>query len=298
MKAGAVNRPTQIRVRFRKMKFAFEDRGFDKYWSGGSPFKSLFWSALSASFPPGEKFFIDAVRAFKDEMADDPEQSEEIREFCKQEGHHTYQHIKFNDMNREHGLDIDTCQRRYARVLDLGREKLSPMGMLAASMALEHFTAGFANQYLTNPKMSDGADPGVRDLWAWHAAEEAEHKATCFDVYERMGGGYWRRAIIMPGAWLRLVRITLWNVFTLLRHERQLHNLPDIAKGLWYLFGWRGLISSMLPQFFAYFRPNYHPWDMDNSHLVDQWQATNSQHILNEPLPAPGGNGASAPSVA
>lgn len=278
-------RPEDVKVKFRRMKFDFEDRGFDKFWAGGSPFKSLFWSALSASFPPGEKYFIDSARAFKKDVADDPQLTEEISEFCKQEGHHTYQHIKFNDANRGHGLDMDTCQARYARPLDRSRERLDPMEMLAVSMALEHFTAGFAKQYLNNPKMSEGADPGVRALWAWHAAEEAEHKATCFDLYQRMGGGYFRRVIVMPAAWFLLVAITVRNVLTLLRKERQLHNVPDIAGGLWYLFGWRGLISSMLPQFFAYFRPGYHPWAVDDSGLIARWQAANAQYIVNQSEP-------------
>lgn len=278
-------RPAHVKVHYRRMQFQFEEKGFDKYWAG-SPFISLFWSGLSASFPPGEKFFIDSARALKSRVEDDPELVEEIEEFCKQEGHHTFQHNKFNDINRRHGLDIDTCQARYTRALDRARAQLDPMGMLSASMALEHFTSAFATQYLTKPHLSEGIDPAVRALWAWHAAEEAEHKATCYDLYVRLGGGYLQRVLLMPGAWFLLVWITLRNLFMLLGKEGRLSNLGDMAKGFWYLLGWNGLISSMVPHFFAYFRPGYHPWRKDDSALIADWTASNSQYIVTKPVAA------------
>ena len=41
-------RPEGVQVTYRRMKFDFEDQGFERYWHSGSPFKSLFWSQLSA----------------------------------------------------------------------------------------------------------------------------------------------------------------------------------------------------------------------------------------------------------
>ena len=58
----AIRRPEGLKVTYRRMKFPFEDAGFDRYWFG-SPFVSLFWSQLSTAFEPGEKFFINICRA-------------------------------------------------------------------------------------------------------------------------------------------------------------------------------------------------------------------------------------------
>src|SRR5262245_53529290 len=100
-------RPEQVRVTYRRMKFPFEDTGFQRYWHAGSPSKSLFWSQLSTAFEAGEKFFIDSARALKGHIRDEA-LLDEYNEFCKQEGHHTFQHVKFDRMNAALGLDIDT----------------------------------------------------------------------------------------------------------------------------------------------------------------------------------------------
>src|SRR5262245_62128825 len=99
------------------MQFAFERTGFDRYWLAGSAFKSLFWSQLSTSFQAGEKFFIDSARALK-QCVDDEALLAEMAEFCKQEGHHSHQHLKFDRMNAAMGIDVESCRERFDRSLD------------------------------------------------------------------------------------------------------------------------------------------------------------------------------------
>lgn len=274
----SIRRPDGVKVRYRKMRFDFED-GFDRYWHGGSPFRSLFWSQLSTAFEPGEKFFIDSARALKDQI-DDPALYEEILEFCKQEGHHTAQHLKFDRMNAAMGIDVDGCRARYARILDRARDNLDPMEMLAATAALEHFTAGLADIFMRDPHLTEGADPKVLALWAWHAAEEAEHKATCYDLYRELGGSYFKRAITMPASWFLILYAAVINTFVLLWKDGKLFT-RDTAKGLWYLFGWRGFVSGMWRPFLQYFAPRFHPWKTDNSAGIAAWQADNARYIQN-----------------
>lgn len=283
MTAGAhpqsIRRPEGLKVTYRRMKFPFEDAGFNRYWFDGSPFLSLFWSQLSTAFEPGEKFFIDSARALKDQIKD-PALVDEIQEFCKQEGHHTAQHLKFDRMNEAHGIDVKGCRDRYKWVLDRARKNMEPMEMLAATCALEHFTSGFAEQYFDKPHLSDRGDPNVIALWAWHAAEEAEHKATCYDIYQQLGGGYFDRVTIMIGAWFLILSVAIINTHILLWRDKKLFS-RDTLKGYWYLFGRGGLLSSMLPTFFDYFRPRFHPWQHNNSQDLRNWEAQNQQYIVN-----------------
>ena len=272
------HRPESVHVTYRRMRFDFEQTGFPKYWHDGSPFISLFWDAMSTAFPPGEKFFIDSAREARGLISDEA-LLQEIASFCQQEGHHTFQHRKFNRMVGEQGFDVQRLEARFARPLNKVRAKASVETMLAVTMALEHFTAGFAQEYLGNPAITRGADPNVMALWSWHAVEEAEHKATCYDVYERLGGGYVRRVVTMPIAWLLLVGITLRNTFDLLQQDGQMRNLSDIGRGIKYLLGGRGLITRMLPRFFAYFRPGFHPWRYDDSALANGWLTDNARYI-------------------
>jgi hypothetical protein len=272
-----LRRPEGVQVTYRRVHFPFEDNGFDRYWHGGSPFRSLFWSQLSTSFDAGEKFFIDAARAAKGHI-EDPALLEELNEFCKQEGHHTYQHLKFDRMNAALGLDMARCERRYGWILGRARGRLDPMGMLAVTVALEHFTAGFAELHFARPELSEGADPNVIALWNWHAAEETEHKATCYDIYRAAGGGYWRRVTALPAAWAIILSISLINTFSLLRRDNELFTRDTLA-GLRYLFGRRGMVTGLLPTFFEYFSPRFHPWKRDNSENIASW-VDNSQSYL------------------
>lgn len=273
----ADDRPDGVHVTFRKMRFAFEDTGFEAHWHG-SPFVSHFWSALSQAFAPGERFFIDAVRHWKEQI-DDPALLEEIDEFSRQESHHTLQHRKFNRMVGELGYDVKKLEARYAALLDLTRRHGDPMRMLSVTMALEHFTAGFAHRYLSDPSVAEGANPDVVALWAWHAAEEAEHKSTAFDVFEAVGGTYFERVSTLGPSWALILGITLWNVFDMLRQDGRLLELSDNWHGLRYLFGRRGLVTGMLPGFFRYLSPRFRPWDEDDSELIDRWEQANADFI-------------------
>jgi len=275
-------RPDGIKVTYRRMQFDFE-QGFDRYWHGGSPFMSLFWTQLSTAFQPGEQFFIDSARALKGELKD-PRLNEELSEFCKQEGHHTAQHLKFDRMNAAMGIDVDGCRKRYTRALDRTRKMVNPMEMLAVTCALEHFTAGFAERFFRSPEFSERADPKVTALWAWHAAEELEHKATCHDVYKAAGGGWFKRVLVMPGAWFLIMMISMVNTFALLWKDKKLFQVKDVAKGLWSLFGWKGLVSGMLPAFLQYYRFDFHPWQGDNSGDIARWKAENSRYIQMKPV--------------
>jgi predicted metal-dependent hydrolase len=263
------------------MKFEFEDKGFERYWHGGSPFKSLFWSQLSAAFEPGETFFIDSARALRKQI-DNPELLAEMQEFCRQEGHHTAQHIKFNRMNAALGVDIDMCRQRYERILNRARLKLDPMQMLAATVALEHFTACFADQFFKNPQLSEGGDPKVVALWAWHAAEESEHRATCYDIYRACNGKYPMRVISLIGSWLLILYASLVNTAILLHRDGKLFT-RDTLSGLRYLFGRRGLITGLAPAFFAFLKPSFHPWKGADGHDITKWKLENQKYVQNLP---------------
>ena len=277
-------RPEGVQVTYRRMKFDFEETGFDRYWHSGSAFKSLFWTQLSTAFEPGELFFIDSARAMRKQI-DDPQLLAELAEFCRQEGHHTAQHTKFDRMNAAMGLEIARCKKRYAWCLGRARRLLSPMDKLATTVALEHFTSCFAEQYFGRPEISEGADPRVLALWGWHAAEESEHRATCFDIYKLQGGSYPQRIRALIGSWSTILVISLMNTFTLLRKDDKLFTRDTLA-GLGYLFGRRGVVTGLLPAFFAYFNPRFHPWRGANGDEIAQWQAQNARYIKDAPSAA------------
>ena len=68
---------------------------------------------------------------------------------------------------------------------------------LAATCALEHFTAILAELLFANEELRAQMEPEMRRLWLWHAIEETEHKAVAFDMYQAVGGTYPLRVLVM-----------------------------------------------------------------------------------------------------
>src|SRR5213078_5280148 len=108
------------------------------------------------------------------------------------------EHRAFNDRLDQLGYPTKTFERFTKKGL-AGRERLlSPKSNLAATAALEHFTATLAELVLTSEETRElfGHDE-VRNLFLWHALEESEHKAVAFDVYKAAGGSERTRVLTM-----------------------------------------------------------------------------------------------------
>src|SRR5688572_6693590 len=119
------------------MNFPLEASALPKYWYAESPAITHFFNALSAVFPDGEQYFIDAVRAFENELRD-PTLKAQVREFTRQEGHHTYHHRHFNRLQEALGVSMDRCASIGKSILDRSRRRDSPQLQLAMTAAFEH----------------------------------------------------------------------------------------------------------------------------------------------------------------
>jgi predicted metal-dependent hydrolase len=278
--SSRIRRPAGVVVTSRRMKFDFEERGFARDWLGGSLFKSMFWSQLSTAFAKGEGFFVASARGVRDRI-DDPRLRSELDEFCRQEGHHTAQHLKFDRINTQLGVDVAACRAHHERNIDLAIAQTDPLVRLAVTAALEHLTACLAQQLLSNPNVMKGADPNVSALWLWHAAEELEHSATCFDLYEQAGGTYEMRVRALLLTWPAIVWTSLKNTLYLVAREGQLYSM-DTLRGLSYLFGPKGVVTGLLPAFLAYCRSSYHPWKHADGTEIAQWEAKNRRFIARD----------------
>ena len=266
---SASRKPGHVSLTVRRVKFDYEDgRGFERYWHRGSPFTTNFYVVLSSVFPGGEAFFIESVRAVKDQVQD-PELRKEVEIFCRQEGHHAHHHALFDRINRDHGFAVDTCHRVVEGVFRVVRRFFNDHHKLALTVALEHMTANASNYLLADPQVMRGANPKVAALWFWHCAEELEHKSTAFDVFQAVGGSYWTRmaqwglaVIVFPSVLLGLLAFLLWK-------DRKALSARDFVHGLGFLFGYpRGFFTNMVPAGVSYLSPRFHPWDEDNSHLL------------------------------
>jgi len=242
-------------------------------WLDDNPFLTAFFNAMSIAFPVGEKFFIDAVRHYADRITD-PALKADIQGFCGQEGFHRREHQRYNEtLCAARGYDLDALEGTLTRRLRWAQKNLSPLKNLAVTVAIEHFTAVLAEILLRQGSILDSADPAMRALWRWHAAEELEHKTVAFDVYRAVGGSEALRRGVMRRASVFLAFELTRALVTILRRDGQLFNVALWRRGLASLFGKQGVFSGAWPLYKAFYAEGFHPDHQDTSELLVQWAA-------------------------
>ena len=259
-----------VPVQVRRMHFDLE--AAPRYWHSGSPFLTHFFTAMSLFFPAGEKFFIDSVRNFEDQITD-PVLREQVRGFTGQEAQHSHHHRVYDRLMTRHGVPVTRYEGWIESILQLVRRWLPKKAQLAMTITLEHFTAVVANLLLTDPKFTEGMDPNVRPLWLWHAVEETEHKAVAYDVYQQVSGSYWLRALMMARIMIGFpFGITFFQLL-LLAGDGKLGGLRDITKGIRFVWGKGGWVRAIAPELMDFYRRDFHPWQKDNRELIEAWKS-------------------------
>lgn len=264
--------PDDLTITVRDERF---NRGTNpRRWWAGEPFGTAWHNALSATFPRGEAFFIEAVKAHREGA--DAKLDAEIRAFVRQEINHTREHIAFNRLAEDAGYDIKAIDTRVAEMLALTKDRPA-IANLAVTMALEHYTAMMAAEFLENPAHFADADAEVRDMWRWHAAEEIEHKGVAFDTWNHATrdwtpGKRWRvRSLVMVSVTARFFKNRWTDSLELLAQD-------GITgwKAKWGLFKYLtvspGIVRRIFPAWLAYFKPGFHPWDHDDRELIKLYE--------------------------
>jgi predicted metal-dependent hydrolase len=252
-------------------------QGFGRHWLGGDPYRTALFNALSMSFPLGEQMFIDSLRAIPPEAIADPALAAQIRDFIGQEASHRFVHAQYNAHLVRQGLHYARGPVLAARIAQVS--KLPVFVRVGITCALEHYTAMLADGLLRHPAWLDGAEPHMRILWEWHAAEETEHKSVAFDAYQAIHGGYLPRVL----TYLQ-VSILFW-IDTFVQTTHNLHRDGTLwqvrtwKSGLRTWFGGSGLAWHFLRPALAYFRPAFHPWQHANVELAKQWLARNDTSL-------------------
>src|SRR5688572_21430286 len=133
----AIPRPAALTITPRDRRFGAAASP-DRLWHGGRVEATAIYHALSTTFPKGEAFFVESVRAFREGAP--PQLAEDIKAFTTQEVIHSREHDRFNRRAEEAGYDLALLDERVEMRLGIGRGR-PPVVNLAATMALEHFTA-------------------------------------------------------------------------------------------------------------------------------------------------------------
>jgi len=264
-----IQTPATISIKPTRMDFSFDAEKVPDHWAFDDAFATHFMGTLSSFFPVGERFFVDSVRALREHAGD----QKAVSGFIGQEAMHSLEHVSMNNMLEAKGLPALRAEKGALFLLDTARRFLGPRQQLAATVALEHFTAIIANRLLTDTDLMNNLSDEMRPIWMWHAIEETEHKAVAYDLYlDVPGSNYAERVAIQVAASAILAATTAFYLVQFMHRDRQLLNLKSWAFGLNKLFGRQGIISGFAGEYFDFFKRDFHPWEHENSALVAYWR--------------------------
>ena len=265
---------TQPAITPRDRRFGRE-AGTPRLWHGGRVEATAIYNALSTTFPKGEAFFVESVRAFRDGTP--PKLADEIKAFTTQEAIHSREHDAFNKRASKAGYDLSKLEARVEKRLELTKGR-PPIVSLAATMALEHFNAILAHELLSDPRHLAGAHRQAAELWRWHACEEIEHKGVAYDTWLHATKGWsrWKRwsvkAKIMLIITEHFVVDRTAGALELMRQDGAT-GVRAWARLLTYLWVRPGMFRKIAGAWLSFFRPGFHPWNVDDRHLLAAYEA-------------------------
>ncbi|HEX8366330.1 MAG TPA: metal-dependent hydrolase [Allosphingosinicella sp.] len=261
--------PSDLNIVPRDRKFG-RGAATERWWLGGDPVASALYNALSATFPKGEAFFVESVRAYREGAP--PKLAAEIKAFTTQEVMHSREHVQFNRRAHDAGYDLTKLEERVDQRLAIVRAK-HPIACLAATMALEHFTAILAHELLSDPRHLEGADAETAAMWRWHAVEEIEHKGVAYDTWLHATRDWprfkrWKvKAKVMMLVTKNFVVDRTRGTLELLRQDGI---TGPRAWALFFWFAWvrPGVLRKILGAWASFFLPGFHPWNHDDRALI------------------------------
>jgi predicted metal-dependent hydrolase len=275
MTATILPTPADLSITPRDRRFGRETAA-PRLWHGGRVEATAIYNALSTTFPAGEAFFVESVRAFRKDAP--PKLAEEIKGFTTQEAIHSREHDAFNKRATRSGYNLTKLEAQVEKRLAVTRGK-PPVVSLAATMALEHFTAILAHQLLADSRHLDGAERETAELWRWHAAEEIEHKGVAYDTWLH-ATRHWPRS----KRWKVKAKVMLYvtrnfvvdrtaGALELMRQDG-VTGVTAWSRLLWYLWVRPGMFRKIAGAWVSFFLPGFHPWNEDDRHLLARYEAT------------------------
>ncbi|MBC7752171.1 MAG: metal-dependent hydrolase [Candidatus Saccharibacteria bacterium] len=268
MKSSSKPRLTSKTIHVRKS--LFQASGIKRHYAT-SPLLSHLLTALSMTFPEGERFFVESVRNVR-HLVDDPILQADISAFIGQESYHAQSHAAFNLEVLSADYNIDAFQEAMTAEF-IRLRTLSHRRQLAATVALEHFTAMIAGYMLKHPHMMNRFDPNMQNLWMWHTIEELEHKSVAFDVYQQVFNNLAQRRRSMRTISFGFLVSNATVTAHLLWQDRKnsLGNVKNLLKNTRDLGQILYMMLSIFPEYLAFYSQSFHPKQIDHTQLLAKW---------------------------
>lgn len=263
----------------------FRTNEIPKFWFDNDPFKTRFFDALSLTFPEGERFFIESVRLFRDQITDEILQ-QKVKDFIRQEAQHGIAHDRMNQQLIEQGMPVEKftqmLRKRFQNVL----KNKSPEYCIALTAGSEHLTALMAECFFGENNTLKDVHPYVRALLAWHSIEEMEHRDVAFDVMKvaKVDEKTRKKALLIASVMMLIFNSYRTNEMLKIDGFNVMQRVKLFANGLPWFFGRQGKLTKMKSQYLDWFKADFHPRQHPVIAQYDIWVDVLAQ--TNDPIQA------------
>lgn len=236
---------TEIHV--RNLRFAFDEAVSLDIADEDLPV-ALSTFGISLTLPYLEPYLIRTMKVAIPRLTQ-PGLAEDARAFSQQEGHHYRNHVRYNERIREAFGEAAPALSAIEQRLEADYQRFTREESLDFNVGYaEGFEAMTCALALASAEYPESMATAGGELFAWHLAEEIEHRSVAFEVFEDLVGSYWAR-----------LRIGTWAQGHYLRAISAFVRVMTEAMGRKVQLQWRPLERCFVRNYLRTFSPRYDP---------------------------------------
>ncbi|MBD1861660.1 MULTISPECIES: metal-dependent hydrolase [Trichocoleus] len=268
------------KIQVRPIHFRFPDT-IERYWLGDSAYNTHLLNSLTLLLPDIERYMNHIIKQQLPHITDSQLQPQ-VRAFVAQESQHASQHTHFWKNLQQQGY----CFDGYVRYAQGIWRRLTQHGSLILNLAIvaggEHLTSLMAEVILTK-RFLDPAEPNLKALFEWHAAEEIEHQVVAFEVLQSATRNYGVRLLGLVISNLLMLGLMNWGIILLLQQDKKWSDRQVWQNLMQFWFFKEKLLFRAIISGLHYARPSFHPSQKDNQALAARVLGSLAPHP-NSPL--------------
>ncbi len=249
----------------RKIELQFNNET-PRHWANGESFVSHWLNAYTVLIPDGERFILRTCRQFENRVS--ARLKTEIKGLYYQEGQHSLQHKKALALLEQQGYRVNWFKSLTSFFCYRLLEPVFPaVFALSTASAIEHVNALIAEHFLRKNNFFEHSDKTMGKMFAWHFAEEIEHKCVVYDTLNEINGNWLLRLFGLVTCWLTFVNLLYLATFIFAFQDGSVFT-PKFWKGF-FRFNFREkFLARIIQGSFVYLKSAFHPKAMANEHLV------------------------------
>ncbi len=258
--------PKNVQITARQPIFEFKET--PAIWLS-DPIKTHFMNALSVLIPFSEKTVNEIMRK-NIELFHEAKLKKEIQTLIKQEGAHARMHRETNKILAGTGYTgILFFEKIQIRLMSLLRKVSTDVFELAMPAAFEHFTAAISRDFLSHEfYWTNNKENTAIEFSRWHALEELEHQAVCYDAFNSVYNNKYRLPMYLALIWLPVFVISTFTIQLYFLHKDRIVYQPKYW--LAYLRFMGRCIKLFSKGIFSYSKVSFSPWSPQDETLYQK----------------------------